>query len=203
MLFGTLTLAEGVVIALSREYHDQLGRRASLLARIEPEDVEAVPRLRLNPGWVYNRVKRKLRGARVFIAGLPVLAIVGLLPVVGSYAYAAVTFVWSLYWLAVFGAGKSARAWDDVDTVGPPFFLRAAARVPVVRWYGRLWHRLTRAVFAPCRRVEEAPWELAGLAAARLFGTLPVLYLFYRPFLPVAAAAIITRARASGAPQST
>jgi hypothetical protein len=122
VLFGTLTFAEGIVIALSREYHDQLGRRAAVLTQTEPEDPE-------------------------------------------------------------------------VDTAGPPFFLRWAARVPVIKWYARLWHRLTRAVFAPCLRVEEAPWELSGLALARFFGTLPVLYLFFRPFLPVAAAAIITRSR--------
>lgn len=193
VLFGTLTLAEGIVVALSREFHDQIGRRVAILTGVAPEDPEATPRVRLNLRWLWTKMKRKMRGGRVFIAGLPVLGIVALVPFVGAYAYGAVTFIWSFYWLAVFAGAKSARAWNDEHTAPEPFFLRVAGKVPVVRWYARLWRRLTRAVFAPCRRVEEHPYELAGLAVARLIGTLPVLYLFFRPFLPVAAATVISR----------
>jgi hypothetical protein len=191
VLFGTLALVEGIVIALSREYHDQIGRRAALLSDLPPEDPESTPRVRLNLRWVWTRLKRKLRGLKAFVAGLPVFGLVALVPRAGPYLYAGISFVWSSYWLAVFAGAKSARAWHDESTASDPYFLRAAGRVPILRWYVRPWRALTRALFAPCRRVEEAPLELAGLAAARLFGTIPVLYLFLRPFLPVAAAAII------------
>ncbi len=200
VLFFTLTLVEGLVIVLSREFHDQIGRRAALLRGIPPEDPETRPRVRLNVRWMWTKIKRKLRGARVFAAGLPLIALLGLVPVAGSYLYTAVAFSWSVYWLTVFAGAKSALAWHDEHTVGDPFFLRAASRVPVLKWYARLWRRLTRALFAPCRRVEEAPFELAGLAVARVIGSIPVLYLFFRPFLPVAAAAIIARRRGDAGP---
>jgi hypothetical protein len=197
--FGTLTLVEWLVIVLSREYHDQIGRRAALLTGVEPEDPDAKPRIRLNLRWLWTKTKRRMRGARVFIAGLPVIGLITFVPLAGPYLYATATFGWSMYWLAVFAGAKSAQAWHDETTAPEPFFLRAAARVPIVKWYARLWRRLTRALFAPCKRVEETPFELAGLAAVRLLGTVPVLYLFMRPFLPVAAGAIIQRSRGSGA----
>lgn len=191
VLFGTLTLVEGVVIALPREHHDQVGRDAALLAGTEPEDPEAAPRVRLDLRWLWNKVKRKVRGFRTFASGLPVMAVVLVVPVVGSYAYGAVTFVWSLYWLAVFAGAKSAKAWRETPPPREPLFIVALRRIPVLRWYAGLWSRQTKAVFAPCNRVEERPFELAGLAMARLLGTLPVLYLFFRPFFPVAAASIV------------
>lgn len=193
LLFGSLTFVEGVVIALSREFHDQIGRRAALLTQIPAEDEEAKPRVRLNTKWIRTKLKRKFRGFRVFVAGLPVFAVVAILPSIGSYLYACVTFVWSSYWAVVFAGAKSARAWDDEHTAPEPFFLRVASRLPVIRWFAPAWRKLTKDVFAPCRRAEEHPPELAGLALARVIGTVPILYLFFRPFLPVAAATIIVQ----------
>ncbi|NUO49073.1 MAG: hypothetical protein HOV80_09480, partial [Polyangiaceae bacterium] len=168
LLYGALTVVESLVITLSREYHDQIGRRAALLAGVVPEDPEATPRIRLNLRWLWTKTKRRMRGGRVFIAGLPVIGLVALVPVVGSYLYATAAFVWSMYWLAVFAGAKSAQAWHDETTAAEPFFLRTALRVPVIKWYARLWRRLTRALFAPCKRVEETPFELAGVAVVRI-----------------------------------
>jgi hypothetical protein len=196
LAFGALTVVESLVIVLSREYHDQIGRRAALLVGVAPEDPEAKPRVRLNLRWLWTKTKRRMRGGRVFLAGLPVIGLVAPVPVVGSYVYATATFFWSVYWLAVFAGAKSAQAWHDETTATEPFFLRAALRVPILKWYARLWRWLTRALFAPCKRVEETPYELAGVAVVRLIGTVPVLYLFMRPFLPVAAGAIIAKRRA-------
>lgn len=198
ILFGVLTLVEAIVIALSRDYHDQIGRHAALLRGIPPEDPDVRPRVRLDLRWLWRRLKRKVRGVRVFVVGLPVLGIVSLVPVIGSPLYGALAFVWGLYWLAVFAGAKSALAWSDEFTAPDPWFLRAVLRVPVLRWYARVWRRFTRDVFAPCRRFEEAPFELGGLALARLIGTIPVLYLFMRPLLPVAAAIVITRGDREG-----
>ncbi len=196
VLFASLTIAESVVIALSREYHDQIGRSAALLTGTPPEDPEAAPRVRLDLRWVWRKLKRKVRGLRVFVVGLPVLGVVALAPWVGSYVYAVLVAAWSAYWGVVFAGAKSALAWTDEATAPEPFFLRAVRRVPVLKWYVPVWRRFTRDVFAPCRRVEEHPVELAALAAARLVGLLPVLYLFFRPFLPVAAARILASDRA-------
>ncbi|HSN97249.1 MAG TPA: hypothetical protein VLS89_03090, partial [Candidatus Nanopelagicales bacterium] len=55
------------------------------------------------------------------------------------------------------------------------------------RLYGRLLRRMTSQVFSPAARFERSPWELAGVAVARVIGGLPGCYLFLRPLIPVAA----------------
>jgi hypothetical protein len=73
------------------------------------------------------------------------------------------------------------------------------------RAYGTMWRKHSEAVFSPCKAVEDAPYALLGLAIFRIICGVPGVYLFIRPFIPVAAAHIITtaaRARA-GAPAAS
>lgn len=200
LLYACLCISEWLVIALSRDYHDQIGRRASLLSGAPPEDPEEKPRVRLNLRWLWSKAKRRARGLRVIVMGAPVLMVADVIPSAWGIASAVIGTLWTGYWLSVFVGAKSALAWHDEKTAGDPWFLRAwtdlEKKSRLWRWwlpraYGRLWRRGSRAVFAPCARFEESPWELAGLGLVRVLGGLPVFYLFVRPFIPVAAAHII------------
>jgi hypothetical protein len=70
------------------------------------------------------------------------------------------------------------------------------------RWYGRLWRKLSDAIFSPCKAVEDAPYALLGLSLCRILFGLPGVYLFIRPFIPVAAAQIITTSRRPESPET-
>jgi len=201
LLYGTLCIFEWFVIAMSRDYHDQIGRRVAVISGVPPEDPEAEARVRFNARWLWSKGKRRLRGLRVILLGLPVFLMAAAVPSVGDIAGATVSTLWTGYWISVFVGAKSALAWHDEQTAGDPWFIRAWSslekRSRLWRWwlpraYGRLWRRGSQAVFAPCARFEETPWELAGLGLLRVLGGLPVFYLFVRPFIPVAAAHIIS-----------
>lgn len=199
-LYGALYAVEWIVLALSYEHHDAIGRDAALLTGAPPEDPPLTPRVHLDPRWIAKRVRRYLRGWIVFAAGLPALFLLTFLPIVGRYLYAVATSLWATYWLAVLVSAKSAEAWREEHTAGPPWFLRRweylTAQVPGFRWwlprlYGRVWRRFTAQVFSPAARFERSPWELAGLALARVLGGIPGFYFFVRPFMPVAAAHVL------------
>jgi len=199
-LYGALYAFEWVVLALSYEHHDAISRDAALLTGAPPEDPPLTPRVRVDPRWITKRVRRYLRGWIVFAAGLPALFLLTFLPIVGRYLYAVATSLWATYWLAVLVTAKSAEAWREEHTAGPPWFLRRwehlTARIPGFRWwlprlYGRVWRRSTTQVFSPAARFERSPWELAGLALARVLGGIPGFYFFVRPFMPVAAAHVL------------
>ena len=51
--------------------------------------------------------------------------------------------------------------------------------------------RNARPVFSHAEAVEEQPLEFAGLAAARALQLIPVVKLFVRPLVPVAAARLL------------
>lgn len=199
-LYATLCAVEWVLIALTREFDDQMARRAALLIGDPPEDPERAPRVRVDVGWTIRKVKRRIRGFRVFVLGLPVLALTSLIPAVGHLIYAGLTTAWGAYWLAVFTAAKTALAWKDEGHAPEPWFLRRWGRATSttigLRWwlprtYGRLWRRHTEDVFSPCKSVEDSPASMFGLTLLRAACGIPVLYLFFRPVIPVAAAHII------------
>ena len=197
-LYALLCGVEWAVVALSKDYDDQLARTASLLIGVPAEDPERRPRIRVDFPWMWRKGKRRLRGVIVIATGMPLIAI-ALVLLGGQVLYPFLVFAWSAYWLAIFSSAKSSTAWVDVGTQREPWFLRMwgflTANMFGFRWwlprlYGRLWRRATVSIVAPCRFFEIAPRELLGLAAARALFGIPFVYLFMRPYMRVAAARI-------------
>jgi hypothetical protein len=218
-IYGIFVAVAWCVVALSRDYHDAIGREASLRLGLPPEDPPIVPRVRLNMPWVKTRLKRRVRGFMLFTLGVPplwVLSFFIVLPLMGvnvlwsafdtssavSRLYGLLAALWGAYWLVVFTGAKTALAWADERVAPEPWFLRVwgalTSRLPgAIAWlprgYGQAWHRMSRQVFAPAICFERAPYELAGLAAIRLLGSVPLFYPFVRPLTPVAAALLVAR----------
>ena len=208
----TLSIIEWIVIALTHEFDSQVGRRVSLLAGVEPEDEEKKPRVRVDFKWLGKRLKRGLRGYRVYLVGIPAISVAWFIPMVGRSLYGLLLGLWSFYWLVVLTASKSAAAWVDEGNAPAPWYLRfwsfVVNRVPGFRWslprvYGREWRRQSEAIFSPCKAVEDAPWQTIGLALCRALLGFPGVYLFIRPFIPVAAAHIIATSRRPEIPETT
>ena len=200
VVYGTLCAVEWFVVALSRDFHDELSRTASRLVGVPPEDEAQRPaRVRLDPGWVWRKVKRRRHGAVVFALGYPLLSLLLLVPRVGDALHAGAAAAWGAYWLCVFTLGKTAFAWTD-EAPPDPWFLRlcsaAQREIPLLRrWLPaaliRAWRRHTGVALRPAALVERMPWEAAGLACVRLLGGIPGIYLLVRPLIPVAATAML------------
>lgn len=199
-LYATISGVEWVVIALSRDYHDGVSRDASLLTGLTPEEDDKAPRVRIDPKWMWKRVRDKARGFFVFASVVPLLWLVAAIAVIGPYLSAALLTLWSVYWSGVFAASRTIHGWKDEDRAPDPIFLRGWERVTgrlpgALRWapktYGRLVRRSTRSLFAPASRLEARPWELTGLSLARTLRHVPGLYVALRPFYSVAAAHVI------------
>jgi hypothetical protein len=198
-LYGTLCLVEWIVVAVSREHHDAIGVDAARLTGALPEDAPARPRVHVNFQWLLKTLRRKLHGFLIFVTGTTVLGALTLIPVLGHGLYAAAAALWGAYWLAIFVGAKSAQSWKYEFTAPPPWFVtrweRLTESTPGFRWWlpraiGRLLRRLTARFCSPAYRFERCPYELAGLALARVIGGLPGMYMFFRPLVPVAAAHI-------------
>ncbi|NVJ07873.1 hypothetical protein HUW63_21855 [Myxococcus sp. AM001] len=201
-LFAALQLAQWVVIALSRDYHDAISRKASLLTGLEPEDEELPPRVRLNVPWLRKKLKRRWRAFLLLMVGVPALVLLTVpLMFASRFAFTALFTAWSAWWWVVFTAAKSARAWEpSAGPTRPPWFLRMwtvlTTRVPGLRWgalqrYGASWGRRTEEVFAPISSTERYPWVFAGLGAVRFMGSFPPMKFFVRPLIPVASAHLL------------
>lgn len=207
-VFATLQLIQWVVIALSRDYHDAISRDASLLTAVEPEDEPLTPRIRVDVPWMQKKLTRRVRGFWVFLVGLPALVLLAAPLCFAANLLTVFISVWSAYWLVVFTAGKSGRAWED-SSEREPWPLRAwtwmTTRVPGLRWgllqgYGRFWAASSRTVFSPALEMEKQPWAFGGLAVIRALAMLPLLKCFLRPLIPVAAAHLIAAQRATVTP---
>ncbi|QDE82164.1 hypothetical protein BHS07_11755 [Myxococcus xanthus] len=201
-LFAALQLAQWVVIALSRDYHDAISRKASLLTGLEPEDEEFPPRVRLNVVWLRKKMKRRWRSFLLLMVGVPALVVITLPFMCASrLVFTALFTAWGAWWWVVFTAAKSARAWEpSAGPTRPPWFLRVwtvlTTRVPGLRWgalqrYGASWGRRTEEVFAPISSTERHPWVFAGLAVVRFMGSFPPMKFFVRPLIPVASAHLL------------
>lgn len=202
-----LWIGEALVILFSNEYHDQIGRRASLARGLEPEDPEEVPRVRARWKWIKNKWRRKRRAARLYLVGVPLLLVGRLHPLgfaVGNVVYTLAVATWSFHWLVVFVAAKSKQAWLDEHSA--PLWLplrrwdEARAHTRALRWflpdgYRWLFARATDDMRSPCLRAYETPWEFVGLAIARALLGLPVVYLVFRPFFPVVASELLLAQR--------
>jgi hypothetical protein len=194
-LVAALSATEGFIVFFTRRYDDWLSFHASRLARIKPEDeTPKEPKLALDLKWLLKKLKRRVRGYVVFAAGLPLIYPLKLVPTVGPYVVALLLTLWGWYWLGVFTAAKSAHAWIDEGKVGSPAMIKSfndrvahgSLRAPL-RWYGRLWARLTRGVDPPATTFDRTPAPFLGLALARVVLSFPGLYLLARPIVPVAA----------------
>jgi hypothetical protein len=194
-LFTLLSATEGVAVFFSRRWDDWLSFHASRLAAIRPEDdAPKTPKLALDLGWLYRKMKRRMRGYVVFAAGLPALLPLRLVPSVGGWLFTIAATLWGWYWLGVFSAAKSAHAWADEDQALSPAPIRTlndrlsrSAVFAPLRWYGRAWARITRSVNPAATTFERSPAAFLGLALARVILSFPGLYLLARPIVPVAA----------------
>ncbi|MFP2927469.1 hypothetical protein ACLESO_20180 [Pyxidicoccus sp. 3LG] len=207
-LFAALQLAQWVVIAMSREYHDAIARDASLLTGVKPEDDEVTPRIHVDVPWIRKKVKRRWRAFILFIMGFPALALLSMPFMCSSTLFSILSSAWGAWWLVVFTAAKSGHAWEAVGEPRPPWFLRAwtwaTTRVPGLRWgvlqrYGERWSRRTSEVLAPVATVERHPWAFAGLALVRFLGAFPPMKFFIRPLIPVASAHLLAHEDAARA----
>ncbi|WP_163996743.1 hypothetical protein [Pyxidicoccus caerfyrddinensis] len=212
-LFAALHLAQWVVIALSRDYHDVIARDASLLTGVKPEDEEIEPRVRLDVQWLRKKVRRRWRAALLFAVGVPALALLTVpFLCLSSTVFTVLSTLWGVWWLVVFTAAKSEHAWVPPAEPRAPWFLRIwtwlTTQVPGMRWgmlqrYGAFWTRRTQEVLAPVSTVERHPWAFAGLAVVRFVGSIPPLKFFCRPLIPVASAHLLAEeaaARAAAVP---
>jgi hypothetical protein len=194
-LFTVLSATEGVVVFFSRRWDDWLSFHASRLAAIRPEDdAPKTPKVAVDLGWLYRKMKRRMRGYVVFGAGLPALLPLRLVPSVGGWLFTIAATLWGWYWLGVFSAAKSAHAWADEDQALPPAPIRTlndrlsrSAVFAPLRGYGRAWARITRSVNPAATTFERSPAAFLGLALARVILSFPGLYLLARPIVPVAA----------------
>lgn len=198
-LFAAAHMAQWVVIALSRDFHDTISRDASLLTGLEPEDEDVAPRIRLDLKWVRRKISRRFRAFMVFTVGVPVLYCLSI-PLPYRHALASVLIsAWSAYWVVVFTTAQSGHAWRNSEA-GPPWFLRGwswlTTRVPGFRWgvpraYGRFWENQTRPLFPPATEMEKQPWAFAGLALTGMLSMIPLVKCFLRPLMPVASAHLL------------
>ncbi|ADO70867.1 hypothetical protein [Stigmatella aurantiaca] len=204
-LFAAMQIAQWVVVALSRDFHDAIARDASLLTHLEPEDGPLTPRIRLNVRWLLKEARHRWRSFVAILLGTPVLFLLTLPLPMTRTLLAVLVPAWSAYWVVVFTASKSARAWTD--TSGRlPWFLRfwtvLTTQVPGFRWklfqsYARFWTARSRFAFSPAAEVERQPWAFAGLAIVRGLSMLPLLKCFLRPLIPVASAHLLAANQAS------
>jgi hypothetical protein len=198
-IYGALSVVQAAVIALSRDYHAAIARDASLLLGVAPEDPPLEPRVRLNVAWIRRKLKQRTRSLLVFLPGVALITLAAFAFPERTLVTSVLTSLWAAYWWVVWTASKSARAWEREGVARPPWFLRLwhqyLAPLPFVGWmtkaWERLWARLTRSAFSPAEAVEGQPAEFAGLAAARALQLVPLVKLFVRPLVPVAAARLL------------
>jgi hypothetical protein len=191
-----------MIVFFTRRYDDWIGFHAARLAGIKPEDESPKPaRVAIDIKWLYKKLRRRVRGYVVFAAGLPALLPLKYFPTAGPYLFSLAVMIWGWYWLGVFSAAKSAHAWIDEGRVGSPAIIRGfnervssgSLRAPL-RWYGKLWARLTRGLDPPATTFDRTPAPFLGLALARAILALPGLYLLARPIVPVAAGRLCAEA---------
>jgi hypothetical protein len=190
--------AQWLVVALTRDWDDQLSARIAEVAGAPVEEAPARPRVRLDLRWVWRKLKRRIWAGLAMLPGFVVIGAV-VRPLSGTWLEAplstALGAAWTFYWWTVGTTSKTASAWANEATARPPFFLRGVLRLTErwapVRWIGRLWASFTRRLYPPAEALEGCPRELAGLSLARLIGGLPLVSLSLRAVVPVAGALLM------------
>jgi hypothetical protein len=206
-VYGFMIVAEWLVIALTRQYDDEIARRVALLAKVAPEDEPKTPKVTFDPKWALRKLRDRIRGTLIFASAFPLYVLV---EATGTTRFVAPALValWGLYWSVVYSAAKSGHAWRD-EPQGPlPFFLRpfeaGMTKHPRLFAYPRLLAWLMRPVGSPATHGERSFGAFLGLVAVRALTHVPFVYLWLRPFVAVAAARIVAghdaRARLGGLP---
>ena len=199
-IYASLGIAQVGVLALSRDFHDALSRDLSLLVQLAPEDPPMRPKIRLDVPWVRRKANRRARFFLGFLPGTVLITLVGRLVPPHRILTTVLTALWAAYWWMVMTAGQSARAWSPPETTPRPWYLRAwfamTDRVFLFRWgpflwWGKIWERFARRFYGPSERVEEQPFEFAGLSLSRALLLVPVLKLLLRPIFSVAVARLL------------
>jgi hypothetical protein len=199
-IYASLGIAQIGVLALSRDFHDALSRDLSLLVHLAPEDPPMRPKIRLDVPWVRRKANRRARFFLGFLPGTVLITLVGRLVPPHRILTTVLTALWAAYWWMVMTAGQSARAWSPPETTQRPWYLRAwfamSDRVFLFRWgpflwWGKIWERFARRFYGPSERVEEQPFEFAGLSLSRALLLVPVLKLLLRPIFSVAVARLL------------
>ncbi|HZJ56471.1 MAG TPA: hypothetical protein VFD38_20170, partial [Myxococcaceae bacterium] len=199
-IYASLGIAQTAILALSRDFHDALSRELSLLVNVAPEDPPMRPRVRLDLPWVRRKTKRRVRFFLGFLPGWVLITLVGRLVPPHRILTSVLTALWAAYWWMVMTAGQSARAWTPPETTQRPWYLRAwftltdrvfLFRWGLPRWWGRIWDRMARNFHGPAERVEEQPFEFAGLSLSRALVLIPVVKLLLRPVFPVSVAHLL------------
>ena len=206
-IVSTLSIIEWCIIALSRQHHELLAAMAAATTGVPWEPLRAPPRIELDIRWLAKKLKRRARGLLLFASAFPLLWLLTLIPLVGDVLYAVGTALWGGYWLSVFALANTASAWWYASPKGPwlPRVLDTPGKVPVIGWPARVYAGVLRTIMTPveaaCTSFEQAPYEAAGLAAARAICGIPGIYMFVRPVLGVAAAHVMLSIhRTSGTP---
>ncbi|MBN9683791.1 MULTISPECIES: hypothetical protein [unclassified Corallococcus] len=193
LFFGSLSAVQWIVVALSRDYHTVISREASLATGVPPEDPDITPHVRLNVPWLRAKLQRRWRAFLLFVMGVPALVLLCIPLCWFPKSFTVLSSLWGFWWLLVFTAAKSDRAWMAPVT-RPPWFVRVWSRLPThgsFRWVMSGLARRSESVAAPIAAVERQPWVFAGLALTRFVGSLPPLRCFTRPFIPVASAHLL------------
>ncbi|WP_120559329.1 hypothetical protein [Corallococcus aberystwythensis] len=195
LFFGSLSVVQWIVVALSRDYHTVISREASLATGVPPEDPEITPRVRLNVPWMRSKLKRRWRAFLLFMMGVPALVLLCIPLCWFPKSFTLLSSLWGFWWLIVFAAAKSDRAWVAPVT-RPPWFVRVWSTLPALhvgplRNYVARMARRAEGIAGPIATVERQPWVFAGLALTRFVGTIPPFRCFTRPFIPVASAHLI------------
>jgi hypothetical protein len=200
VIYASLGIGQTIVLALSRDFHDALSRDLSLLVHVAPEDPPMRPKIRLDLPWVRRKANRRAQFFLGFIPGTVLITVVGWLVPPHRTLTTVLTAIWAAYWWMVMTAGQSARAWSPPETTPRPWYLRAwfamtdrffLFRWGPFHWWGRIWERFARRFYGPSERVEEQPFEFAGLALSRSLLLVPVVKLLLRPIFSVAAAHLL------------
>ncbi|RKG58686.1 hypothetical protein D7X30_13875 [Corallococcus sp. AB011P] len=195
LFFGSLSAVQWIVVALSRDYHTVISREASLATGVPPEDPDITPHVRLNVPWLRAKLQRRWRAFLLFVMGMPAIILLCIPLCWFPRSFTLLSGAWGFWWLLVFTAAKSDRAWMAPVT-RPPWFVRVWSALPALhgwplRNYVARLARRAEGVAAPIAVVERQPWVFAGLALTRFVGSLPPFRCFTRPFISVASAHLI------------
>jgi hypothetical protein len=195
VMYASLGIAQTGILALSRDFHDVLSRELSLLVHVAPEDPPMRAKIRLDLPWVRRKANRRAQFFLGFLPGTVLIWLVARFIPPHKTVTTVLTAIWAAYWWMVMTAGQSARAWSPPETTPRPWYLRAwfwlSNKVFFLRWWGNVWERFARRFYGPSERVEEQPFEFAGLALSRALLLIPGLKLLFRPIFPVAAARLL------------
>lgn len=205
-IVATISAATAVVIALSRRYDDWLNFGISALASIQPEDAERKkPKIAVDFKWLWKKLKERIRESVAFAAGMPMIALLQIVPHAGGVLFKIGTVLWGWYWLGVFTAAKSDHALVDAKTAPPPRIVRGLESIARMHWlftplrlYARLWAWLAKSFDAPAAIFERTPAPFLGLGLARALLSLPGLYVMSKSIIPVAAGRLIAESDPHG-----